>query len=82
MTGRAWAASGRPATGRGPRAARPPDSFAIAFDRARRWWLEVGKGPDADGHFSDVAAASIMATALALWPDVAAQLAADRAAGD
>ena len=77
---RAWAASGRPRDAYAKRAPRPPDAFAVAFDRARRWWLEVGKGPDADGHYSDLAAASIMATALALWPDVAAQLAEERSA--
>jgi hypothetical protein len=78
MSGRSWARSGMRGTQRG-REPRPPDAFSIAVDRARRWWLELAKGPDADGNFSDVAAASIMATALALWPDVAAELDRERA---
>lgn len=79
MSRRSWAASGRrPAAGRAP---RPADSWSLAVTRAREWWDDLTGGAPADGRYSDVAAAAILATALGLWADTAAMLAAERGEG-
>jgi hypothetical protein len=86
-----WARSGVKAAGR-PRDPRPEGSFGLAVDRARRWWDDLAGGPAgecAHGYkggpcpsgcslprYSDVAAAAILSTAVALWADAAASMAA------
>jgi hypothetical protein len=71
-----WARSGRRTvrpTGRGP---RPAGSWGVALDRAREAWDSLAGAP-ADGRYSDVAAAAILAAALGLWADTAATLEAE-----
>jgi hypothetical protein len=72
---RGWAASGRKAApARGP---RPEGSFSLAVDRARRWWDDLTGRPEGTRPtpYSDVAAAAILSTAVALWADAAASMA-------
>lgn len=73
MTRTAWSRSGaRPAARRDP---RPPDSFGVAVARARAWFDHLqDRRMDAARSYSDEAVAAILATAVALWPDVAAEL--------
>jgi hypothetical protein len=46
----------------------------VALDRARREWDGL-TGGRAQASYSDAAAASILALAVALWPEVARELA-------
>lgn len=75
MSGRSWAASGRPRAT--PREPRPAGSWGLAIERARAAWDGLTGGPPPRGRYSDVAAAAILATAVALWSDVAASMSGD-----
>lgn len=91
MPTRSWTASGRKSS-TARRDPRPEGSFGLAMDRARRWWDELAGGPAGEcshgykggpcpsgcalPRYSDVAAAAILSTALALWADAAASMAA------
>jgi hypothetical protein len=83
MSSSTWRASaarrdpGPAPIGRGP---RPHGSWGAAIERARASWDGLTGGPtlEAGGRlvYSDTAAAAILATALGLWADMAASLAA------
>lgn len=79
MSSASWRASGarrEPAEGSRVRTARPAGSWGAALERARASWDGLKGGPPAGGAYSDAAAAAILATALGLWADTAAALAA------
>jgi hypothetical protein len=77
--------------GRPARSSRPPGSWGAAVERARAAWDGLTGGPTVrraaigpDGAslpaswvYSDIAAESILATALGLWSDTAASMGGD-----
>lgn len=64
-----------------PRPPRGNDSWRLAIVRARESWDDLTGGPgnmaQSDGRpvYSEAAAVSILATALGIWADTAAELA-------
>ncbi len=83
MVSRSWTASGtRSASTHSDVSGRPLGSWGEAVDRARRSWdgLTGGPGVGLGGlpsvRYSEAAAAAILRTALGLWTDVAAGMAA------
>lgn len=73
MSGRVWARSGQKSSPRSGVSARPPGSFSVSVDRARREWDGLTDHSPAET-YSDAAAAAILRAAVALWPFVAAEM--------
>ncbi|MBI3978667.1 MAG: hypothetical protein HY331_10835 [Chloroflexi bacterium] len=75
MGSRSWSRSGARAK-ENIRSVRPPESWGLAVGRARREWYELTGHDPSGSDYRDAAAAAILSLAVALWPQVAAEMAA------